>query len=108
MPLDYCSVCGEIVWSWRKHRCPPAWECWLSGEDHDMDQEEAETVYAQRAGDAAEKYVERQEQSWAEYGCLNGDEKEVSVVSPDRPDEVLVYVVTGEMVPEYRAEKKTL
>ena len=108
MALEKCETCGEYIWSWRWHRCPPAWLCWLSGEEYGMEQDEASRVYASSAGDAAASYVEGQETQWAEYGCLDGDEKEVSVLPADKPGEVEVYAVTGEMVPEYRAEKKTL
>lgn len=105
MAIDRCSRCGGFIFEWKTHRCPPAWWCWLSEPTWDYRYEDGRAIYDADPGDAAAMYIERWDND-GDYVCIGGDEMEVSVHPIGNPDDVTVFVVSGEMVPEYHAEKK--
>lgn len=91
-----CGVCREYGWS-NTHRCPPQYEC----RNRNWDGDEWETVYAYNARDAAEKYVERVDNHAAEFT------ETCDIEVRNDGGEVECYEVTGEIVREYSASKKT-
>lgn len=51
-----CPICGGYIFtSGLPHKCPPAWEVYLEGEDED----DFEIIYEHFDEDAACKYVEK-------------------------------------------------
>ena len=103
---DKCSICG--VYTWREfdggpHKCPPAWWCWISDPDYDMKRNEGSKIYDLHAEDAATEYIERWDAE-GDYVCIGGDDMQVSVARLTAPDDASTFIVSGEMVPEYRAE----
>ena len=107
---DKCSICGK--WMFRSqilgkpHKCPPAWWCWLSDPDYDEHRDDGRAIYQMHADDAATEYVEDWD-AGGDYTCIGGDEVQVSVASLAEHDSVSVFMVRGEMVPEYYATQKS-
>jgi hypothetical protein len=81
------------------HKCPPSWEVWAEGEERSH----AGVIYANTAERAVEKWAER-EDSYGGYEIVGGDAVTVSVAKYDQkiPEQ---FTVTGEAVPQYRAER---
>lgn len=100
---DQCRICGEWTYLSGRHKCPPRWLVW------DPDQGEtpadASPVYATDGQAAAEKYQEQSEANACEYTCMEGGEVSLHIL-PDEltaVEDVQVFVVTGESVPQYNA-----
>lgn len=100
---DKCPICGEWLFlNFKRHKCPPAWWCWISDPDWGMDQDDGTTIYAIRPSEAVLEYIEKWD-AGGDYVCVGGDEMQVSVANIIDPDDVQVFTVRGEMVPEYYA-----
>ena len=101
---DQCSICGQYLWRsmGRPHKCPPAWWCWVSDPDYGMERDDGMVVYGVNPDGAAEEFMQRWDVG-GDYVCIGGDEMQVSVVPMSDLDAVQVFVVRGEMVPEYYA-----
>ena len=102
--LDRCSVCGEFIFEWKKHKCKPAWWCWISDGDWDYEEEDGKRVHAVDAKDAATEYIEQWDNG-GDYVCIGGNDIVVSVKPIGEDDNVQTFTVHGEMVPEYYAEE---
>lgn len=104
-----CSICGEYTFRsqmlGRPHKCPPAWWCWISDPDYDMERDDGKTIYNLHADDAATEYIARWD-AQGDYVCIGGDELLVSVAPVRDPDAVQSFRVRGEMVPEYHATEE--
>ncbi len=81
------------------HSRPPRWDVWHN--DPFYGREDAETVYAVDAEEAARKWGESYD-SDGDYSLLGGAEIEVFVAKRDDPKTVL-YSVSGESIPVYSA-----
>ena len=103
---DQCPICGSYTFGsqflGKPHRCPPAWWCWISDPDYDMERDDGMRIYNTHADDAATEYMERWDAE-GDYVCIGGDEMQVSVAPVGDPDTVSVFKVRGEMIPEYEA-----
>ena len=78
------------------------YKCWHG----DMTEDEGRVVVATYAGDAAEIYVNRVEDSRVEYPVAAGRESMLVHVRDMETEEKSRYEVTGETVPHYRSEKR--
>jgi hypothetical protein len=83
-----------------RHVCPPCFEVVLGDDDEDFPRK----IYADTAQDAAEKAAEESDYDDDGMRLLNGGEVEAKVTSFDGETEI--YLVTGEVVPNYHAIKK--
>jgi len=97
--FEQCPICGEFDFVSR-HRCPPAWYVRIVEDDDRY--AEPMRVYARDTEEAAEKFGENWD-SWGDYPLLSGEEIAVLVSPCDQPDDEQGFIVTGEMIPEYRA-----
>lgn len=108
MSSDRCPICGGWLFKseiWGKpHRCPPAWLCWISDTSYGYEREDAKTIYSDEPIDAAKEFVVLWDAE-GDYICVGGDRIRVSVESVLHPGQVRVFLVRGEMVPEYWAEQ---
>jgi len=100
----WCKTCGEPIFSWKRHTCPPSWLCWFSGEHDDDCPEDGHTVYASSARTAAEKFAEWWD-SQGDYTCIGGEVVQVTVRNPTTMEEE-TFLVRGEMNPVYTAGRK--
>ena len=104
MSLDRCSTCNEIVWKHerRPHECKPVFEVnyepWY-GED------EWQEVFAYDHEGAAEKWGDDSDSNSGEYDIVSGKSSPVVKVRKKGEDEIQEWVVTGEAVPQYSAER---
>lgn len=107
--VDRCPNCDEFmfdsIYTGRPHRCPPAWWCWISGDDYDYAEEDGRKIHSNDAANAAEEYIERWD-SDGDYVCIGGDEIQVTVRSVLDPSKTYTFTVHGEMVPVYSAREK--
>jgi hypothetical protein len=102
-----CPTCQGWLWNTlsMSHRCPPRWECRAEGET------DPRTIFAIDAEEAAEKFTEDYENSYAEYPIAGGKETltvfvrsapvYVDPTAPVAPE--AKYIVEGETVPQYNA-----
>ncbi len=93
---EQCPQCKRWV-SLFAHVCPPKWRVWC---EDDGDESDAVDVYEATAGEAAEAYAEKWDESDGDGGCsiLRG-EPVVFVVNGVRFD------MTGEACPQYYAHE---
>lgn len=102
MSLEQCEICGRFIYSWAApHVCPPAWEVWSLGWNGGRDG--ANVIYASDPEDAAKEWA-KQMDAEGDYTIIQGSEETVYVAARGS-DDVQRFEVSGEMVPEYRAEK---
>lgn len=104
MSFKQCLKCGEYLYT-SYHKCLPAWLVWqLDGETVD----DALTVRACDAEDAAEEWAERQD-CYGDYWIVQGGNPIVCVQRADDEDALVEYLaVEGETVPQYHAREMTL
>lgn len=100
--MSRCPTCDEFTYESERHRCPPAWYCWVPGDGEERD--DARTVYELDAERAAEKLIDRQDPD-CDYACVSGNPVTVCVAADSTTEEIAVFEVTGEEVPQYRAEE---
>jgi hypothetical protein len=70
-----------------------------------MLREDGRKVYNLYPDGAATEYIERWD-SEGDYVCIGGDEMQVSVALMSDPDAVQVFMIRGEMIPEYYATER--
>ena len=99
-----CETCGEYDFL-ETHRCPPCWYVWEPDEGETMD-DGARRIYARDAEQAAERWAAREDWDSAEGAIAMGrSEPEICVATLGLEGKgVERFKLTGEMVPEYRAE----
>lgn len=96
-----CPICGEYIYSWQKHHvCDPIWSVKIADPNFCDDEKE---VRAHDAQEAAEIFIQWWDHDGADYICINGDPVTVTVQKNGEQD-ILTFVVTGEMIPQYHAE----
>jgi hypothetical protein len=101
--FEKCSICGRYDLPSR-HRCPPAWVVRFA---HAHPDEVGDQVYASDAEQAAEIFAELYDWESEEFNCAKGHPMEVAVRLWREPNaKPQIFVVTGEMVPQYRARLK--
>lgn len=96
---DWCKVCNRFDRT-ATHICPPLYKC--QAEKYHEDHEWFD-IYADSHEDAARQLGERID-NYGDYRLVNGGEAIISVCK-EGDVEITKYVVRGEMVPRYRAEK---
>lgn len=100
-----CETCGKYFFFERDrkhHKCPPKWQVW-EDEGGDEDRRWSNTIFADQAYEAAEKYAEQQD-AYGDYTCIGGTPMTVFVASDEEATPVR-FEVTGEAVPEYTARE---
>lgn len=103
MSYGTCPTCKR----WRDmqyHKCPPRWEV-LVPDYHGDDWEDAVTVFAHDAESAAEEYADTMD-SESDYEICSGGAAFAKVRAVGSEEETS-FVITGEMVPQYRASETT-
>lgn len=95
MSFEKCRQCGEYGFT-ESHRCPSAW---LVRREH-YDDDDAQTVYADDAGEAAEKYADKNFADW-EYPT-----SPIDIAVRSKTDEAWRrFEVSVEAVPEFHAHE---
>lgn len=105
MTLSTCSKCGTTFVTLGErynHQCPPEWKIWCP--EYDETEEDAKTIYAGWARDAAAKWGEWFDREDCDYTILNGDDVVVHVKGGEF-NTVRQFRVQGKTVPEYWAEE---
>ena len=104
--MHRCPICCRWYFSHIPHICAPRWLARLKNDNA----EDAQTIFAPDARDAAADYVERLDDSFASF-----TESETVLITPD-PDEDDIdwntlpwqtYLVTGELIHTYNARLQT-
>ena len=104
--MKRCPICRHWFFEHQTHICPPRWLIRLKN-DH---VEDAKTIFAKTAADAAADYVERVDENFSDF-----TENETVLVTPWPDDEECdrdtlpwqTYFVTGELIRTYSAQLKT-
>jgi hypothetical protein len=94
-----CEICGKYGWT-GVHKCPPIWTCF---EIDEYGTGSKRTIYARDAEEAAGEYAAKEDCESADYTFLHGGGK-VGLFRQDDPGDILIYEVTGQLIPEYSAE----
>ena len=99
--MSYCKKCKAYLFDSEisTHRCLPAWRCWQPDE---VDEDDARTVYAADAEDAAEKYAEIKDSDDREWSS-DGDTVSINVRGAD--GEVTAWLVDCGVEAYYRGRK---
>lgn len=103
MAFTKCPICQE--WDVGQHRCKPAFLVWC--EEQGATEDDAETIHAHDAEDAAEKWADRDDRSSAEYLIVAQKWEPTVTVKDQRDGEMKRFIVTGEAVPSYSATEVT-
>ena len=102
--MKWCKTCGQAIFSWKPHICPPRWLCWFSGEHDDDEPEDGHYMYSPSASTAAEEYAEWYDNQ-GDYTCIGGEDVQVTVRNPETMEEE-TFIVRGDMTPSYHADRK--
>ena len=99
--MKVCPVCTGLVWKSHQHNCPPLWIVYdLEDPDNVVE------VRARTAQGAACIFAENQDTSSEDYSVLDGSPMRVCVQSSDSTKQKEIWIVRGETVPEYSAERE--
>ncbi len=98
-----CKTCGKFMMYPKSHKCPPAWRAWC--EDHGETEEDAGTVYAYDAQEAAEEYASDYDISCGDYPLLDSGGSDCICV--ERDGVVKRFTIEATTVPQYSAWEKT-
>lgn len=98
--MDDCRRCGEYVFNFERHTCPPLWLVWCPemGEDRD----DADDIYARDAETAAKRWA-RAFDAGGDYDIVRGAQYIVHVLQAGVAETLRTFRVHGETVPEYHA-----
>jgi hypothetical protein len=101
-----CSICKEHGWT-NTHKCPPAWRVRYRDEDYAEDPDEPWTViYANAAGEAAEKFIAHEDKPSALDQTWAYDEADVEVVvKSEIGGDEKIFVVECSLRPSYLANQ---
>lgn len=101
---EFCGTCHAYD-NRTTHRCPPAWHIWRPEEGDTED--DARLVYGHSPAEAVETWAARADSDSADYAIVGGADATFHVrrVEGDGRRE-LVFVVSGESVPQYTARQK--
>ena len=115
MSITNCPRCNALLIDGlnvygKPHRCPPAWLVWLDDEGYTRE-DDAETIYAFDAKQAAEKFAAQFAAHWGdEYNLMDGAELSVIVSRPHNsdpgPGQWQYFTVTGYTKPVYTASAR--
>ena len=97
--MERCKTCKSWIYDeTRPHKCPPMWLCRFADEDEDFDYE----VYACDAQDAAEKFVDEEDEDYSvvDYGGVNVDIKD------SESGEIKSFYVEAEASVSYTASER--
>lgn len=98
MSSSFCSVCDALILS--GHCCPPLWDVW---DDDDGERGDNRPVRADSAELAAVKWVEENDQG--DYHVAAEHHFWACKVARVGSDDVQVFEVHGDMLPQYWAEE---
>lgn len=97
---ERCPICDKYGWT-GKHICPPTWKVFeIDGTcvGHER------RIYASDAEEAVAEYALLEDVESADY-CFMRHGGKIADYRSDNPEQVTIFEITGEMIPQYTAEE---
>jgi len=99
MTSEWCKKCGKFaIWP-ESHKCPPLWEL----NEPEYDEDHWEQIYAIDEETAAEEWADKTDAE-GDYSIVDGSPA-IVLIRKYGETETKKFEVTGETVPEYRANE---